>query len=140
MISAHTIEIAEASLHPGTSAKLRLNAAGSAANTTDMPRPNFGRILRAGVPKLGNRSAAFVGVNKLTTGDSVEAGHVFRAPQSMSGLGRLFDNGRTLNPGVALRRALKVAALRPEFPEWSRAPSPAAVPNRPAFLTKGCDP
>jgi Asp-tRNA(Asn)/Glu-tRNA(Gln) amidotransferase A subunit family amidase len=52
----------------------------------------------------------------LTTGAADQAGRRFRVPQGISLWGRLFDEGRLLNVGMALERRLDVAARRPGFP------------------------
>ena len=71
--------------------------------------------LRAGFLELGTRSQASLGSGKLTTGDPEADSPKFRVPQGISLWGRLFDEGPLLNLGVALERALAVAAERPTF-------------------------
>jgi Asp-tRNA(Asn)/Glu-tRNA(Gln) amidotransferase A subunit family amidase len=72
--------------------------------------------LRAGFLERGTRSAASLGSGTLTTGEADHVGRRFRVPQGISLWGRLFDEGRLLNLGTALERALDVATLRPGFP------------------------
>ncbi len=76
--------------------------------------------LRAGFLELGTRSQASLGSGKLTTGEPEKASPTFRVPQGISLWGRLFEEGRLLNLGMALERALGVAAERPSFGEHSR--------------------
>ena len=71
--------------------------------------------LRAGFLDLGTRSQASLGSGKLTTGEPDDASRTFRVPQGISLWGRLFDEGRLLNLGIALERTLGVAAKRPTF-------------------------
>lgn len=70
--------------------------------------------LRAGFSKLGSRGLASLGAGKLTTGEPDPSGAQFRVPQGISLWGRLFDEGRILNLGMALERALGVASDRPD--------------------------
>ena len=72
--------------------------------------------LRAGFEDLGTRSAASLASGKLTTGEAETAGRTFTVPQGISLWGRLFDEGPSLNLGMALERALAVADRRPGFP------------------------
>ena len=72
--------------------------------------------LRAGFEDLGTRSPASLGSGKLKTGAADETGRPFSVPQGISLWGRLFDEGPILNIGMALERALNVAARRPAFP------------------------
>ena len=72
--------------------------------------------LRAGFIESGSRSLASLGAGKLTTGEPDGAGRLFRVPQGISLWGRLFEEGTILNLGLALERALSVAAERPGFP------------------------
>ena len=71
--------------------------------------------LRAGFLDLGTRSQASLGSGKLTAGDLEMDGPTLRVPQDISLWGRLFDDGRLLNLGVAHERPLAVAAERPTF-------------------------
>ena len=72
--------------------------------------------LRAGFIEAGSRSLASLGAGKLTTGEADRSGRLFRVPQGISLWGRLFDEGPILTLGLALERALGVAAERPGFP------------------------
>jgi Asp-tRNA(Asn)/Glu-tRNA(Gln) amidotransferase A subunit family amidase len=72
--------------------------------------------LRAGFLDLGTRSQASLGSGKLMTGEPDHASRTFHVPQGISLWGRLFDEGRLLNLGIALERTLGVAAERPTFP------------------------
>ncbi len=72
--------------------------------------------LRAGFLEIGTRGAASLGAGKLTTGDADDAGSTFTVPQGISLWGRLFEEGRLLNLGMALERKLAVADRRPGFP------------------------
>ena len=72
--------------------------------------------LRAGFMDMGTRSPASLGSGILTTGEADTSGRSFTVPQGISLWGRLFDEGPVLNVGMALERALAVAARRPEFP------------------------
>ena len=71
--------------------------------------------LRAGFEDLGTRSPASLGSGTLTTGEADATGKTFRVPQGFSLWGRLFDEGTILTLGLALERALGVAAERPTF-------------------------
>ena len=71
--------------------------------------------LRAGFLQLATRGQASLGSGKLTTGDPEAGAPLFRVPQGISLWGGLFDEGRLLNLGAALERALAVAAERPTF-------------------------
>ena len=70
--------------------------------------------LRAGFLELATRSPASLGSGRLTTGEPT-TGSLFRVPQGISLWGRLFDEGRLVALGIALERALGVAAERPTF-------------------------
>ena len=60
---------------------------------------------------------ASLGSGKLTTGEPEAAGRTFKVPQGVSLWGRLFEEGRIFNLGMALEKELGVAAVRrPEFP------------------------
>jgi len=72
--------------------------------------------LRAGFLDLATRGAASLGSGKLTTGEPEEAGRTFKVPQGISLWGRLFEEGPTLNLGMALERQLGVAEVRPGLP------------------------
>ena len=72
--------------------------------------------LRAGFLDLGTRSPASLGAGKLTTGEPERNGRLHRVPQGISLWGRLFEEGTILGLGLALERALGVAALRPDLP------------------------
>ena len=72
--------------------------------------------LRAGFIESGTRGLASLGSGKLTTGEADEAGQMFRVPQGISLWGRLFQEGPILNLGMALEKALNVAAERPRLP------------------------
>ncbi len=72
--------------------------------------------LRAGFLDLGARGPAMLGGGRLTTGEADETGPKRRVPQGVSLWGRLFDEGRLLNFGLALERELGVADVRPELP------------------------
>jgi len=71
--------------------------------------------LRAGFLDLGTRGAASLAAGKLTVGEADPSGRIFRVPQGISLWGRLFEEGRILNLGMALERELGVAAERPAF-------------------------
>lgn len=71
--------------------------------------------VRAGFLDLATRSPSSLGSGKLTTGAPAEDGPRFRVPQGISLWGRLFDEGRLVALGIALERALGVAAERPTF-------------------------
>ena len=72
--------------------------------------------LRAGFEERGARGPAMLGGVKLTTGEAEETGPQRRVPHGVSLWGRLFDEGRLLNFGLALERELAVADLRPGLP------------------------
>ena len=72
--------------------------------------------LRAGFLDLGTRSLASLGAGKLTTGEADQSGRLFKVPQGISLWGCLFEEGPILTLGMALERALGVAALRPSLP------------------------
>ena len=72
--------------------------------------------LRAGFLNLGTRSPASLGAGKLTTGEADDAGPLHRVPHGISLWGRLFDEGPMLALGIALEKALGVAAERPPLP------------------------
>ena len=73
--------------------------------------------LRAGFLDLGTRSPASLGAGKLTTGEPARDGRLHRVPQGISLWGRLFEEGTILRLGLALERALGVAARRPDLPD-----------------------
>ena len=72
--------------------------------------------LRAGFLDIGTRSPASLGAGKLTTGEPARDGRLHRVPQGISLWGRLFEEGTILRLGLALERALGVAARRPDLP------------------------
>ncbi|HWJ72348.1 MAG TPA: amidase [Kaistia sp.] len=72
--------------------------------------------LRAGFLDLATRGAASLGAGKLTTGEPGGEGPLFKVPQGISLWGRLFEEGRLVNFGIALERALGVASERPPLP------------------------
>ncbi|SHF98374.1 Asp-tRNAAsn/Glu-tRNAGln amidotransferase A subunit [Kaistia soli DSM 19436] len=72
--------------------------------------------LRAGFLELATRGAASLGAGKLTTGEPGADGPLFKVPQGISLWCRLFDEGRLVNFGIALERALGVASARPPLP------------------------
>ncbi len=77
--------------------------------------------LRAGFLELGTRSAASLGAGKLTTGEPDQRAGAFgfrRASRSGGGCSR---RDRILNLGMALERALGVAALRPAISRLRRS-------------------
>jgi len=71
--------------------------------------------LRAGFLEHGARGPALLGGVKLTTGEAEETGPKRRVPHGISLWGRLFDEGRLLNFGLALERELGVADVRPDL-------------------------
>jgi Asp-tRNA(Asn)/Glu-tRNA(Gln) amidotransferase A subunit family amidase len=71
--------------------------------------------LPAGFLEVGTRGKASLGAGKLTVGEEDAAGRTFTVPQGISLWGRLFDEGRILNLGMALEAALDVAHRRPTF-------------------------
>lgn len=71
--------------------------------------------LRAGFRDHGARGQALLGGVKLTTGEAEETGAKRRVPHGISLWGRLFDEGRLLNFGLALERELGVAQARPDL-------------------------
>lgn len=71
--------------------------------------------LRAGFLEHGARGPALLGGVKLTTGEAEETGPKRKVPQGISLWGRLFDEGRLLNFGLALERALGVTDMRPDL-------------------------
>ncbi len=71
--------------------------------------------LRAGFRELATRGGASLGSGKLATGEPEAHGPLFRVPQGISLWGRLFDEARLVRLGIALERALGVAAERPRF-------------------------
>ena len=73
--------------------------------------------LRAGFTESRTRGLASLGSGKLTTGSEEAAGQLFRVPQGISLWGRLFEEGPILNLGMALEKALDVAAERPRLPD-----------------------
>lgn len=72
--------------------------------------------LRAGFLDLGTRSPASLGSGKLTVGETDDVGPTFRVPAGISLWGRLFDEGKILNLGMALEQKLGVADIRPTLP------------------------
>ena len=72
--------------------------------------------LRAGFIDSGTRGLASLGSGKLTTGEEDSQGKTHRVPQGISLWGRLFEEGPILNLGMALEKALGVAAERPQLP------------------------
>lgn len=68
--------------------------------------------LRAGFLDLATRGMASLGAGKLSTGEP-GAGRLHTVPQGISLWGRLFEEGRLLNLGMALEAKLDVAARRP---------------------------
>ena len=88
--------------------------------------------LRAGFLELATRSPASLGSGRLTTGEPT-TGSLFRVPQGISLWGRLFDEGRLVALGIALERALGVAAERPHLrplTERSIKHAPQRLPRR----------
>ena len=71
--------------------------------------------LRAGFLELATRGRASMGSGTLTTGEPNDTGPRFRVPQGISLWSRLFDEARLVTLGIALERALGVAAERPTF-------------------------
>jgi Asp-tRNA(Asn)/Glu-tRNA(Gln) amidotransferase A subunit family amidase len=71
--------------------------------------------LRAGFVEQGARGPALLGGVKLTTGEGQESGPKRRVPHGISLWGRLFDEGRLLNFGLALERELGVVDMRPDL-------------------------
>jgi Asp-tRNA(Asn)/Glu-tRNA(Gln) amidotransferase A subunit family amidase len=71
--------------------------------------------LRAGFLRVGTRSGPSLAEGKLDSGKAPAAGPLFEVPQGISLWGRLFDEGRLCNLGMALEAALGVAARRPTF-------------------------
>jgi Asp-tRNA(Asn)/Glu-tRNA(Gln) amidotransferase A subunit family amidase len=71
--------------------------------------------LRAGFSEHGARGPAMLGGVKLTTGEDEETGPKRKVPHGVSLWGRLFEEGRLLNFGVALERKLGVADVRPSL-------------------------
>ena len=69
--------------------------------------------LRAGFREHGTRGPARLGGVKLTTGEAEETGPKRKVPYGVSLWGRLFEEGRLLNFGLALERELGVADIRP---------------------------
>ena len=72
--------------------------------------------IRVGFGQIATRSAASLGAGKLTTGDA-SGDNTFRVPHGISLWGQLFDEGPLLNVGMALEKALNVAAERPVLQE-----------------------
>lgn len=72
--------------------------------------------LRAGFLELGTRKSNTLGASKLSIDAASATGSTFRVPQGISVWGRLFEEGRLLNLGMALERAFDVADERPGFP------------------------
>ena len=71
--------------------------------------------LRGGFLTIGTRSDPSLADGKLDLGREVEQARLFEVPQGISLWGRLFDEGRLCNLGMALETALGVAARRPAF-------------------------
>jgi Asp-tRNA(Asn)/Glu-tRNA(Gln) amidotransferase A subunit family amidase len=71
--------------------------------------------LRAGFIEHGARGPALLGGVKLTTGEAEETGPRRKVPHGISLWGRLFDEGRLLNFGLALERELGVTDMRPDL-------------------------
>jgi Asp-tRNA(Asn)/Glu-tRNA(Gln) amidotransferase A subunit family amidase len=69
--------------------------------------------LRAGFEDLGTREPATLADGGIKVGATDETGPKFTVPQGISLWGRLYDEGRVLNLGLALERVLGVAARRP---------------------------
>ena len=72
--------------------------------------------LRAGFLHVGTRSDPTLADGRLELGHAAEPARLFEVPQGISLWGRLFDEGRLCNLGMALEAALGVAARRPAFP------------------------
>jgi Asp-tRNA(Asn)/Glu-tRNA(Gln) amidotransferase A subunit family amidase len=72
--------------------------------------------LRAGFFEAGTRARATLGSGKIVAGQQDASGRTFTVPQGISLWGRLFEEGPLLNLGMALERALGVAARRPGLP------------------------
>lgn len=68
--------------------------------------------MRAGFLDLATRDAASIAGGGISTGEA-GGGPAHRVPQGISIWGRLFDEGRILNLGMALETKLGVAAERP---------------------------
>jgi Asp-tRNA(Asn)/Glu-tRNA(Gln) amidotransferase A subunit family amidase len=71
--------------------------------------------LRAGFQDHSARGPAMLGGAKLTTGEAQETGPKRKVPHGVSLWGRLFEEGRLLNFGLALERELGVADIRPSL-------------------------
>jgi Asp-tRNA(Asn)/Glu-tRNA(Gln) amidotransferase A subunit family amidase len=72
--------------------------------------------LRAGFLRLGTRSDPSLAEGRLSLGDADSQAPLFEVPQGISLWGRLFDEGRLCNLGMALEAALGVAERRPGLP------------------------
>jgi Asp-tRNA(Asn)/Glu-tRNA(Gln) amidotransferase A subunit family amidase len=70
--------------------------------------------LRAGFEQLASRGAASLGEGKLNTGEA-GTGEKFLVPQGISLWGRLFEEEKILNFGMALEKELSVFKKRPEL-------------------------
>ena len=70
--------------------------------------------LRAGFEQLASRGAASLGEGKLNTGEA-GTGEKFLVPHGISLWGRLFEEEKILNFGMALERELGVFQKRPEL-------------------------
>ena len=73
--------------------------------------------LRAGFLHIGTRSDPSLADGKLDLGHEAEHVRLFEVPQGISLWGRLFDEGRLCNLGMALESALGVASRRPSLPK-----------------------
>jgi Asp-tRNA(Asn)/Glu-tRNA(Gln) amidotransferase A subunit family amidase len=71
--------------------------------------------LRAGFQDHSARGPAMLGGAKLTTGESQKTRPMRKVPHGVSLWGRLFEEGRLLNFGLALERELGVADIRPDL-------------------------
>ena len=70
--------------------------------------------LRAGFEQLASRGAASLGEGKLNTGEA-GTGEKFLVPHGISLWGRLFEEEKILNFGMALEKELSVFKKRPEL-------------------------
>ena len=70
--------------------------------------------LRAGFEQLASRGAASLGEGKLNTGEA-GTGEKFLVPQGISLWGRLFEEEKILNFGMALEKELSVFKKRPKL-------------------------
>ncbi len=73
--------------------------------------------LRAGFLQAGTRSDPSIAESRLDLGQETQGARLFEVPQGISLWGRLYDEGRLCNLGMALEAALGVAARRPGFPK-----------------------